>query len=78
MKEKASGGAFGPADKGRIPVEVIQAAEAEFNKMTENYPDGVQGLIDELSENNRRCIDTAEIRHEKVAVIHKIAHDRKG
>ena len=62
----------------RIPVEAIQAAEAEFNKLTENYPDGVQSPIDELSENYHRCIDTPEIRYEKVAAIYEIAHDRKG
>ena len=38
----------------------------------------MQSLIDELSENYRRCIDTLEIPHEKVAVIHEITHDIKG
>ena len=28
LKEKASGGAAGPGDKGGIPIEAIQAAEA--------------------------------------------------
>jgi len=78
LKEKASGGAAGPGDKGGIPIEAIQAAEAEFNKMAEDYPDWVQSLIDELLENYRRCVDTPELRHEKVAVIHDIAHDMKG
>ena len=78
LKDKASGGALAPGEKGGIPIEAIQAAEAEFNKMSEDYPDWVQSLIDELSDNYRRCIDTPEIRHEKVAVIHDIAHDMKG
>ena len=78
LKEKASGGAAGPGDKGGIPIEAIQAAEAEFNKMAEDYPDWVQSLIDELQENYRRCVDTPETRHEKVATIHDIAHDMKG
>jgi hypothetical protein len=78
LKEKASGGAAGPGDKGGIPIEAIQAAEAEFNKMAEDYPDWVQSLIDELAENYRRCVDTPKIRHEKVAIIHDIAHDMKG
>ena len=78
LKDKASGGGVGPGDKGGIPIEAIQAAEAEFNKMAEDYPDWVQSLIDELSENYRRCIDTPETRHENVATIHDIAHDMKG
>ncbi len=78
LKDKASGGASAPGEKGGIPIEAIQAAEAEFNKMAEDYPDWVQSLIDELSDNYRRCIDTPEIRHEKVAIIHDIAHDLKG
>ena len=78
LKDKASGGGGGPGDKGGIPIEAIQAAEAEFNKMAEDYPDWVQSLIDELSENYRRCVDTPETRHENVATIHDIAHDMKG
>ncbi len=78
LKDKASGGSLAPGDKGVISVEAIQAAEAEFNKMAEDYPDWVKSLIEELFENYRRCIDTPEIRHEKVAVIHEIAHDMKG
>ena len=46
--------------------------------MTEDYPDWVQSLIDELFENYRRCVNTPETHHEKVAVIHDIAHDMKG
>ena len=78
LKDKASGGAMAPGDKGGISVEAIQAAEAEFNKMAEDYPDWVKGLIEELFDNYRRCIDTPELRHEKLAVIHDIAHDMKG
>jgi hypothetical protein len=36
LKEKVSGGAAGPGDKGGIPIEAIQAAEAEFHKMAED------------------------------------------
>ncbi len=78
LQEKASGGSGGLGDKGGIPIEAIQAAEAEFNKMAEDYPDWVQSLIDELFDNYRRCIDTPEIRHEKIAAINEIAHDMKG
>ncbi|MBT5894353.1 MAG: hypothetical protein HOH61_00535, partial [Rhodospirillaceae bacterium] len=78
LQEKAAGGSVGPGEKGGIPIEAIQAAEAEFHKMSEDYPDWVQSLIDELLDNYRRCIDTPELRHEKVAVIHDIAHDMKG
>ncbi|MFP6748973.1 MAG: hypothetical protein VCD66_15400 [Alphaproteobacteria bacterium] len=78
LREKASGGSANPGEAGGIPIEAIQAAEAEFTKMAEDYPDWVQSLIDELYDNYRRCIDTPELRHEKIAAINEIAHDMKG
>lgn len=78
LKEKAGSGDGDPSAQGGISIEAIQAAEAEFQKMSEDYPDWVQSLIDELMESYRRCIDTSELRHEKLAVIHDIAHDMKG
>ena len=78
LKEKAASVDSEPGEVGEISVEALQAAEAEFQKMSEDYPDWVQGLIEELMENYRRCIDTPELRHEKMAVVHDIAHDMKG
>ena len=63
---KGQGGTFGYpliTDFGeslyKCTYEAIQAAEAEFQKMSEDYPDWVQSLIDELMESYRRCIDTS-------------------
>lgn len=78
LKEKAGSAEGAPGEPGEISVEAIKAAEMEFQKMSEDYPDWVQGLVEELFENHRRCIDTPELRHEKIAVIHDIAHDMKG
>ena len=77
LKEKASSGGE-PGEAGEISIESLQAAEAEFQKMAEDYPDWVQSLIEDLYDGYRRCIDTPELRHEKMAIIHDIAHDMKG
>jgi|TARA_B100002003_G_C13912103_1_gene443827 hypothetical protein len=78
LKEKAASGDAAPGEAGGISIEAIKAAEAEFQKMSEDYPDWVQSLVEELMDSYRRCIDTPELRHEKMAVIHDIAHDMKG
>jgi hypothetical protein len=78
LKEKAGSADSEPGEAGTISIDAIKAAEAEFQKMSEDYPDWVQSLVDELMESYRRCIDTPELRHERMAAIHDIAHDMKG
>ncbi len=78
LKEKAGSAASEPGEAGGISIEAIKAAELEFQKMSEDYPDWVQSLVNELMESYRRCIDTPELRHERMTAIHEIAHDMKG
>ncbi|MDP6565763.1 MAG: hypothetical protein QF578_13135 [Alphaproteobacteria bacterium] len=78
LRERAAGGAAPSKEGGSISVEALQAAESEFEKMSEDYPDWVQGLIKQLYEGHRRCVDTPELRHEHFATINEIAHDMKG
>ena len=77
LKEKAAGslGASGP---GTIAKEALEAAEAEFVKMAEDYPDWVQNYLGRLYKYHSRCVDTPELRHQLFKKINENAHDLKG
>jgi len=49
LREKASGGGGG-SGPGAIAEEALEAAEAEFVKMAEDYPDWVQAHLRRLYE----------------------------
>jgi chemotaxis protein histidine kinase CheA len=79
LKEKASGGKAGAGSgKGTIAVAALQAAEAEFEKMAEDYPDWVGGNLPNLYQIHGRCVDTPEQRHQLFRKLHEAAHDLKG
>lgn len=75
LKEKTAG--LAPGKTGISP-EALEAAEKALNKMSEDYPDWVSGLIVKLQEQHGRCVDTPEKRHEFFEEINHIAHDMKG
>ena len=75
LKEKTAGLAPG---KTSINPEALEEAEKALNKMAEDYPDWVSGLIVKLQEQHGRCVDTPEKRHEFFEEINHIAHDMKG
>lgn len=77
LKEKATGGKGGTAP-GRFGTAALEAAEAEFDRMAEDYPDWVQGHITRLYEQHGRCVDTPEQRHTCFRNLNEIAHDMKG
>jgi hypothetical protein len=80
LKQKALAAA-GSGDGGgppTLPAEVLAAAEAEFEKMAEDYPDWVQNHIRKLYEQHGRCVDTPEARHQLFKNLNEIAHDMKG
>ena len=77
LKEKASSGQPGNGP-GTIALEALQAAEAEFEKMAEDYPDWVQSYLRKLYELHGRCVDTPELRHEFFRTLRELAHDLKG
>jgi HPt (histidine-containing phosphotransfer) domain-containing protein len=79
LKEKASGGSAGPnSGGGSIALEALAKAEAEFEKMAEDYPDWVQDYIRRLRSHQNRCIDTPEQRHNIFKKLREEAHDLKG
>ncbi|TNE66525.1 MAG: hypothetical protein EP335_03620 [Alphaproteobacteria bacterium] len=75
LKEKTAGLAPG---KVSISPEALEAAEKALQKMAEDYPDWVSGLIVKLQEQHGRCVDTPEKRRDCFEAIHHIAHDMKG
>ncbi|MCG8695696.1 MAG: hypothetical protein MI806_31170 [Minwuiales bacterium] len=75
LKEKAGGGG---GARGTIAAEALEAAEAEFEKMAEDYPDWVQTHINELYTFHRRCVDTPEDRTKLFKRVNEVAHDMRG
>ncbi|GAB4574216.1 MAG: hypothetical protein Tsb008_10950 [Rhodothalassiaceae bacterium] len=75
LKEKTFGLQGGT---GGISPEALAEAEKALQKMAEDYPDWVSGLIGKLSEQHGRCVDTPEKRREFFEEINRIAHDMKG
>lgn len=77
LKAKASTG-FGSGGPGKISKEALEKAEAEFEKMAEDYPDWVQGYLRRLTEFHSRCVDTPENRDKHFKGLSELAHDLKG
>ena len=75
LKEKTAGLAPGAAT---ISADALAEAEQALSKMSEDYPDWVQGLIVKLQEQHGRSVDTPEKRREFMEEISRIAHDMKG
>ena len=80
LRQKAVNAAGGGDDKGApsLGADLLAAAEAEFVKMAEDYPDWVKSLIRRLYEQHGRCVDTPEQRHQIFKNLNMIAHDMKG
>jgi hypothetical protein len=75
LKEKTAGLSPGRAT---ISPEALEEAEKALNKMSEDYPDWVSGIIVKLQEQHGRCVDSPEMRHECFEEINHMAHDMKG
>ncbi len=75
LRQKANQGGGGA---GEFSLEALKAAEAEFAKMAEDYPDWVQGHIRNLYDHHGRSVDTPEQRHQHFKALNEIAHDLKG
>ena len=78
LKEKALG--LGPVDDDQITFDedLMEQAVAALETMSEDYPDWVSSLIDQLAEVQRRCVDTPEQRFQLFEQLHSIAHDMRG
>lgn len=58
--------------------EAMAAAIEALNEMAEDYPDWVSSLIESLSEQHRRCVDSPDQRKGYFEKINSIAHDMRG
>jgi hypothetical protein len=58
--------------------DLLSEAEEALNEMAEEYPDWVMGIIDELFEVHRRCVDDEANRKGYFERINIIAHDMRG
>ncbi|SLN38788.1 Hpt domain-containing protein [Oceanibacterium hippocampi] len=84
LREKAGGlagsggGNGGAAEGGRIPAELIAKAQAEFEKLSEDYPDWVQKNLEDL----HGIVEEAEADESRRAALFKriqeVAHELKG
>lgn len=75
LKEKTAGLAPGTTS---ISPKALEEAEKALNKMSEDYPDWVSGLVVKLQEQHGRCVDSPEMRPECFEEINHMAHDMKG
>ncbi|MCK5575579.1 MAG: hypothetical protein KAI28_07165 [Sphingomonadales bacterium] len=75
LKEKTAG--LGGEVKGISP-EALAKAEAALNDMSEDYPDWVGKLIDQLDEIHNRCNEEGADRKRLFDEINTISHDMKG
>lgn len=78
LKEKTAG--IGNATGGELEFDegMLASAQEALDDMAEDYPDWVMGVIDELFEIHRRCVDDEINRKGYFENINKIAHDMKG
>jgi len=58
--------------------DLMAKAMAALEDMSEDYPDWVSSLIDQLATVHRRCVDTPEQRFQLFEQLHAIAHDMRG
>lgn len=61
-----------------ISPAAIEAAEKALSEMSEDYPDWVTTLIDQLGDLHRRCFETPQDRKKYFEEIGRISHDMKG
>lgn len=78
LKEKTSG--LGTSSQAVIDIdpEALARAQAALEEMIEDYPDWVKVLLQKLSEEHRRAVDTPHARRAQFEKIRRIAHDMKG
>ncbi len=78
LKEKTAG--LGNLDGAEIEFDedLLSDAQDALDDLAEDYPDWVMGVIDELFEVHRRCVDDEINRKGYFERINSIAHDMKG
>lgn len=75
LKDKTAGLGGESVD---ISPEALAAAESALSEMSEDYPDWVSQLIDQLDDCRRKCDEEPDNRRTFFEEIKVIAHDMKG
>lgn len=78
LKEKTAGLGIDPNAVIDIDPAAMARAQAALAEMVEDYPDWVKSLLQKLSEEHRRAVDTPQERRSQFEKIRRIAHDMKG
>ena len=78
LKEKSAGLGLDANAVIEFDEGLLSEAEEALNEMSEEYPDWVMTIIDELFEVHRRCVDDEVGRKGYFERINSIAHDMKG
>jgi len=78
LRDKAMTGFVDDGSPGAISTEALDAAEAEFDKMAEGYPDWVQGHIETMYDHYRHCVEKPKSRRMCFRKLTFIAHDMRG
>src|SRR3546814_810657 len=78
LKEKTAGLGHEPGAMIDIDPAALARAQAALEEMVEDYPDWVKALLQRLSEEHRRAVDTPHERRAQFEKIRHIAHDMKG
>ena len=78
LKEKTTGLGSDAGVEIEFDEELMAQAQEALNDMSEDYPDWVMTVIDELFEVHRRCVDDDINRKGYFERINAIAHDMKG
>lgn len=78
LREKTLGLGKVSDDEVVFDEKLMAEAMAVLDEMSEDYPDWVFGLIQQLADVHRRCVDTPEQRFQHFEQLHAIAHDMRG
>ncbi|MCF8473610.1 MAG: hypothetical protein K9G26_02855 [Emcibacter sp.] len=78
LREKTLGLAPLRDDEISFDEGLMEEAMAALDAMSEDYPDWVSSLIENLADVHRRCVDTPEQRFQHFEQLHAIAHDMRG
>ncbi|MBT5186291.1 MAG: hypothetical protein HOH19_14600 [Kordiimonadaceae bacterium] len=78
LKEKAAGLGLAAGAEIEFDEDILAGAQDVLDELAEDYPDWVMGVIENLFEVHRRCVDDEVNRKGYFENINGIAHDMKG
>lgn len=63
---------------GLIAEQALRAAEADFEKASEDYPDWALGHVNRLYREHLACLQSVDRRHQAFRALNDLAHDMRG